>query len=79
MSIREIDSRGRIVLPKRERERMGITKRVLVINAGDHLKVIPLPEKPLEALKGIISIPKPFTEMRKEAEELAKKEAGRGI
>jgi len=79
MSIQELDSKGRIVLPKREREKMGITKRVLVINAGDHLKVIPLPEKPLKALKGIISIPKPFSEMRKEAEELATKEARRGI
>jgi bifunctional DNA-binding transcriptional regulator/antitoxin component of YhaV-PrlF toxin-antitoxin module len=79
MSIQELDSKGRIVLPKREREKMGITKRVLVINAGDHLKVIPLPEKPLEALKGIISIPKPFSEMRKEAEELAEKEARRDI
>jgi bifunctional DNA-binding transcriptional regulator/antitoxin component of YhaV-PrlF toxin-antitoxin module len=79
MSIQEIDSKGRIVLPKRERERMGMTKRVLVINAGDHLKVIPLPDKPLEALKGIISVPKTFTEMRREAEELAKKEAGRRV
>jgi len=79
MSIQELDSKGRIVLPKRAREKMGITKRVLVINAGDHLKIIPLPEKPLEALKGIISIPKPFSEIRKEAEELAEKEARRGI
>ena len=78
MSIQELDSKGRIVLPKKERDKMGITKRVLVINAGDHLKIIPLPEKPLEALKGILSIPKPFSEMRKEAEELAEKEARRG-
>jgi bifunctional DNA-binding transcriptional regulator/antitoxin component of YhaV-PrlF toxin-antitoxin module len=79
MSIQELDSKGRIVLPKKEREKMGITKRVLVINAGDHLKIIPLPDKPLESLKGILSIPKPFSELRKEAEELAEKEARRGI
>jgi len=79
MSIQELDSKGRIVLPKKEREKMRITKRVLVINAGDHLKIIPLPDKPLESLKGILSISKPFSELRKEAEELAEKEARRGI
>jgi bifunctional DNA-binding transcriptional regulator/antitoxin component of YhaV-PrlF toxin-antitoxin module len=52
LSIQELDGKGRVVLPKREREKMGIKRRVLVINAGDHLKIVPLPEKPLEALEG---------------------------
>jgi bifunctional DNA-binding transcriptional regulator/antitoxin component of YhaV-PrlF toxin-antitoxin module len=78
MSIQELDGKGRIVIPKRERDKMGITKRVLVINAGDHIKVIPIPEKPLEALKGSFSLQKDFKDLRSEAEELAVKEARRG-
>ncbi|MFH2110528.1 MAG: division/cell wall cluster transcriptional repressor MraZ [Candidatus Bathyarchaeota archaeon] len=77
MSICEIDAKGRITLPKKDRERTGITKKVLVLNAGDHLKIIPLPHKSLDDLKGSLSIPEPFTEMRKEAERLAIREANR--
>ncbi|MBM3292767.1 division/cell wall cluster transcriptional repressor MraZ [Candidatus Bathyarchaeota archaeon] len=77
MSIQELDDKGRIVIPKKERERMGIIKRVLVINAGDHLKIIPIPEKPLEALKGVLQIPESFEDLRKKAEELAIKESRR--
>ena len=77
MSIQELDSKGRVVLPKREREKMGIKRRVLVINAGDHIKIVPLPEKPLEALEGALEIKTPFSELRRAAEELAEDEAGR--
>ncbi len=77
MSIQELDSKGRLMIPKRERERMGITGRVLVINAGDHLKVIPLPDKPLALLEGAIRLEKPFSELRRSAEDLATREAGR--
>jgi AbrB family looped-hinge helix DNA binding protein len=77
LSIQELDSKGRVVLPKREREKMGIKRRVLVINAGDHIKIVPLPEKPLEALEGALEIKTPFRELRRAAEELAEDEAGR--
>lgn len=77
MSIREIDAKGRITLPKKDRERTVTTKRVLVLNAGEHLKIIPIPHKSLDDLKGSLSIPKPFTELRKEAERLALREANR--
>jgi len=77
MSILEVDDKGRIMLPKRERERMGLGKRVLVINAGDHLKVIPLPADPLGTLDGVIRLGKPFAELRRGAEELARREAER--
>ena len=43
MSILEVDSKGRMTLPKRIRESLNIRRRVLLINAGDHLKIIPLP------------------------------------
>jgi DNA-binding transcriptional regulator/RsmH inhibitor MraZ len=78
MSIQELDSKGRLMIPKREREKMKMTRRVLVINAGDHLKVIPLPDKPLESLEGAIRSEKPFSELRRSAEELAAREARRG-
>jgi bifunctional DNA-binding transcriptional regulator/antitoxin component of YhaV-PrlF toxin-antitoxin module len=77
MSIQELDDKGRIVLPKRERDRMGINKTVLIINAGDHLKIIPIPEKPLESIQGVLSIAESFSESRYKAEELAVKEARR--
>ncbi|OGD58980.1 hypothetical protein A3K78_10760 [Candidatus Bathyarchaeota archaeon RBG_13_52_12] len=74
MSIRKIDSKGRITIPKRDRERIGAT-RFLIVNAGDHLKLLPVPDNPLDALKGSLSIPKSFNEMRREAEKLATSEA----
>lgn len=43
MSILELDSKGRLTLPKRIRESLGIGKKILIVNAGDHLKIIPLP------------------------------------
>ena len=77
MSIREIDNKGRITLPKKDCDGTLNTKKVLILNAGDHLKIIFLPHKSLDDLKGSLIIPKPFTEMRKEAEKLAISEANR--
>lgn len=54
---------------------MGIGDKVLTINAGDHLKVIPLPSDPLRSLNGALDIRKPFRHLREEAEALAQKEA----
>ncbi|MDG6913273.1 MAG: division/cell wall cluster transcriptional repressor MraZ [Nitrososphaerota archaeon] len=36
----ELDSKGRITLPKGIRDTAGIGGRVLAVNAGDHLKII---------------------------------------
>jgi AbrB family looped-hinge helix DNA binding protein len=77
MSIVELDSKGRITLPKGIRQMVGIKGRVLAINAGDHLKIIPLPSNPVEALDGVLDLSKPFKELRKGAEELALKESRR--
>ncbi len=75
MSILELDSKGRLTLPKEVRSSLGIGDKVLTINAGDHLKVIPLPRDPLSSLNGVLDIKKPFRELRREAEALAHKEA----
>jgi len=75
MTIMEIDRKGRLTLPKKTRESLHIGEKVLVINAGDHLKIIPLPSDPLRILHGAFNIKKPFKELRKQAELTAQKEA----
>ena len=78
MSILELDSKGRLTLPKEIRKSLGIGGKILVINAGDHLKIIPLPSNPLQVLHGALNLRKPFTELRKQAELVAEKEARKG-
>ena len=65
-----------MTLPKELRESLGIGRGVLVIKAGDHLKVIPLPSDPLESLHGAFNVDRPFRELRTQAESLAEREAG---
>lgn len=77
MSILELDSKGRLTLPKRVRESLVIGKKVLILNAGDHLKIIPLPPNPLQVLHGALKVGKPFRELRRQAELAAEKEAKR--
>ncbi len=74
MSILEIDEKGRLTLPKKARESLNIKKKVLVINAGDHLKIIPLPSDPFQVLHGALNIKKPFQALRKQAKLTAQKE-----
>ena len=75
MSILELDSKGRLTLPKEIRESLDIGKKILIINAGDHLKIIPLPSNPLQTLHGAFNVKKPFKELRKQAELIAENEA----
>ncbi|MEM4751702.1 MAG: hypothetical protein QXX73_06325 [Desulfurococcaceae archaeon] len=75
MSILELDSR--LTIPKRVRVSLGIGKKVLVINAGDHLKIVPMPSDSFKALHGAFNTEKPFKELRKQAELIAEEEARR--
>jgi len=77
LSILELDRKGRLTLPKEIRDSMEITKKVLVINAGDHIKIIPLPNDPLQTLHGAFNVKKPFKELRKRAEMVAENEVKR--
>ncbi|MGB9895955.1 MAG: AbrB/MazE/SpoVT family DNA-binding domain-containing protein [Thermoproteota archaeon] len=70
-----MDSKGRLTLPKKIRESLNIERKVLVINAGDHLKVIPLPSNPFQVLHGAFNVKKSFKELRKQAELIAENEA----
>ncbi|MBS7658884.1 MAG: division/cell wall cluster transcriptional repressor MraZ [Candidatus Bathyarchaeia archaeon] len=74
MSILELDNKGRVTLPKQIRESLNIGKKILIINAGDHLKIIPLPLNPLQTLHGAFNIKKSFKELRKQAELIAENE-----
>jgi len=77
MSILELDNKGRLTIPKEVRESLKIGMKVLIINAGDHLKIIPLPSDPLNILHGAFNVKKPFKELRKQAELIGEKEASR--
>jgi len=70
MSILELDKKGRVTLPKEIRHSLGIVKKVLIINAGDHLKLIPLPSDPFQILHGAFNVRKTFKELRKQAERV---------
>lgn len=75
MSIVELDDRGRLTIPKEVRRNLEMGRKVLVINAGDHLKIIPLPADPLTTLHGAFNTEKPFGELRRQAERTAAAEA----
>lgn len=75
MSILQLDSKGRLTLPKEIRESLDIEKKVLIINAGDHLKIVPLPSNPLQILHGAFNVKKSFKELRKQAELTGENEA----
>ena len=74
MSIVELDDRGRLTIPKEIRRNLDMGGKVLVINAGDHLKVIPLPADPFKILHGAFNTEKPFSELRRQAEKIAEAE-----
>jgi AbrB family looped-hinge helix DNA binding protein len=74
MSLVELDKKGRVTVPKEYRRELGIQGKVLVINAGDHLKLMPIPKDPVKALRGAFTIRKSFKELRKQAEAEAEKE-----
>jgi len=75
LSILQLDSKGRLTLPKEARDSLHISKKVLAINAGDHLKLIPLPRDPLQVLHGAFNTKKPFKELRRQAELAGRSEA----
>ena len=74
MSIQELDSKGRLTVPKEMRDSLKMARKVLVINAGDHIKMIPLPADPLQTLHGTFNVKKSFKELRRQAEQAAESE-----
>ena len=74
MSLLEVDKKGRVTVPKEYRRELGLHGKVLVINARDHLKLIPIPKDPIQALRGAFKTKKSFKQLRKQAEAEAEKE-----
>ncbi|WP_312911322.1 AbrB/MazE/SpoVT family DNA-binding domain-containing protein [Natronosalvus caseinilyticus] len=71
-----LDDRGRLTLPKAIRERYGDHYHVVQLHDG--IKLIPIEDDPLEALRDeFADVEKTASELREEAREAALEEAGR--
>jgi bifunctional DNA-binding transcriptional regulator/antitoxin component of YhaV-PrlF toxin-antitoxin module len=76
MSDATLDDRGRLTLPKEIRERYG--DRYHVVDVHDGIKLIPVAEDPLEALRDEFDgVEKTAEKLRAEAREASLDEAGR--
>jgi bifunctional DNA-binding transcriptional regulator/antitoxin component of YhaV-PrlF toxin-antitoxin module len=76
MSEATLDSRGRLTLPKEIRERYG--EHYHIVQLDDGIKLIPIEDDPLEALRAEFSdVEKTAEELRQDARETAIDEAGR--
>ena len=58
MPIVKTSSKGQIVIPKGIREKLGIGlgKKVLLRLVGDHAEIIPLPDEPIKAVRGMLKV-----------------------
>jgi AbrB family looped-hinge helix DNA binding protein len=52
----KLSKKGWIVIPKQFREKYGLTEgmRLQIVDAGNSLTLIPLPDDPVEALHGML-------------------------
>lgn len=76
MSDATLDDRGRLTLPKEVRERYG--DRYHIVQIHDGIKLIPVADDPLDALRDEFSdVEKTADELRERARETALDEAGR--
>jgi bifunctional DNA-binding transcriptional regulator/antitoxin component of YhaV-PrlF toxin-antitoxin module len=76
MSDMTLDDRGRLTLPKEMRERYGDRYRVVELHNG--IKLVPIAEDPLSALREeFAEVEKSAEKLREEAREAAIHEAGR--
>ena len=73
MNIVTIDEKGMIALPENVIESLKLGK-VLVVNAGDHVQLVPIPSDPLQVLNGALNTGRQFKELRAEAQLLLEKE-----
>lgn len=70
-----LDDRGRLTLPKAIRERHG--DRYHIVELPDGVKLVPVAEEPLEALRDeFAGVDATVEELREEAREAALDEAG---
>lgn len=72
--ILQVDERGRLTIPRKIREKIGIERRLFLEVAEDHLKLIPLKD-PFAELKDSLTSSLSFKELRKISEKQLVKEA----
>jgi AbrB family looped-hinge helix DNA binding protein len=84
MPIVTTSPKGQVVIPKREREKLGLKPglKVMVKAVSDHIEIYPLPEDPVEYFCGIFeegsSLTKALLKDRKEERRLERKK-GAGL
>jgi AbrB family looped-hinge helix DNA binding protein len=56
MPIVKTSSKGQIVIPKEIRDKLGIGpgKKVLLRVVGEHAEIVPLPDSPIECMRGML-------------------------
>ncbi|MCS7387035.1 MAG: VapB-type antitoxin [archaeon GB-1867-005] len=72
MAVVNIDSRGRLTIPRKMKVK---STRAIIIPAGSFFIIIPIPPKPINYAKSWLKTSKTRRELKKMAEELAKKDA----
>jgi AbrB family looped-hinge helix DNA binding protein len=76
----KVSTKGWVVIPKDLREKYGIVKgtQVQVVDYGDVLALIPLPDDPVEALHGMLAEEPSLTAdlLAEHAQEKAREETG---
>ncbi len=63
MNTATMSGRGRVTIPKHLRDRLGLRKatRVQFVECGGVLALVPLPDGPVEALRGMLAGGPPLT------------------
>jgi len=56
MPVVKTSSKGQIVIPKEIREKLGIGpgRKLLLRAVGDHAEIVPLPDNPIKAMRGML-------------------------
>ncbi|GBE34650.1 spoVT / AbrB like domain protein [bacterium BMS3Bbin06] len=78
MAIVKTSTKGQVVIPKQEREKLGIKQgsKVIVEVVDDHIEIRPLPEEPVEYFCGIFKEGTSLTKalLRERKEDLKREE-----
>jgi len=56
MPVLKTSSRGQIIIPKEIRDKLGIGpgRKVLMQVVGEHAEIVPLPDDPIKAMRGML-------------------------